>query len=139
MPKIRTALFYGAAALFILKSYAPVSLKATPLMLDSLISGSHRGYRPLGSELASFRNFLPQVPRVFLLTDHPYGEVTEEKEFQHAAQNFLCPMRVDGEPGATYGIVYCTSNQRARERLHEAGYRWLLSLSDGKGMIVRKK
>lgn len=137
---IRNALtlsFYGAVGIFMILSYTPSG--TTPGTFIRLLTEAHHTENPLGHQFDVFRKHLPGRGTVFMLTDHPFGDAKSESELRHTAQGYFVPLKIANSPGPIPGFVYCSNAATAANRLRETGYRLLLSLSDGKGIIVKEK
>jgi len=133
------SLFYIFIILVTYRNLPSVDLKAHPVLLKSLFSGSTQGYLIPASELEPFKKYLPKRGKITLLTDQPFSGNPDEEKFLYDAQNYLVPLLLDYEPEQDIGILYCSNETIAEKRLRETGYTWSLKLSEGKGTIARKK
>lgn len=128
-----------AVLILLLQGFKPVELRPTPIMIESLLSGSHKAYTPLGSEIEPYRAILPSKGIISFVMDGPIKGNKSVSEMEHGFQNYLCPLILDTEARENAGIIYCSSDDNAEKRLSELGFRWLEKLGAGKGIIVRSK
>jgi hypothetical protein len=136
------AVRYGlhlAVLILLLQGFKPVELRQTTTMVESLLSGSHKAYTPLGAEIEPYRKILPQKGIIAFVMDGPLRGDKLVSEKEHGFQNYLCPLILDTEARENAGMIYCSNDEIAEKRIAELGFRWLEKLGDGKGIIVRSK
>ena len=124
----------------ILSSFKPLSLKPNSFLLQSLFSGSDKGYIIPASELAPLKPYLPRNGFFSFIMDVPYNDNDEHadyREFFWKAQNFVIPIILNRFPAETRAIVFCANDDIADRRLEETGYMWLHHVGNGKGIAVK--
>ena len=134
---LKTLCFYSAVLIIMMFSFKPSG--TTPWTFLRMVTKAHPTEKAFGHEFAAFKKHLPEQGTVFMLTDHPFGSTKSESELRHTAQGHFAPLKIANSPGPIPGFVYCSDTANATRRLRETGYRLLLSLSDGKGIIVKEK
>jgi len=133
--------FFAAVVMLILSSYAPIALKAHPLLWQSLWSAQNRGYVLPGSAMESFKPWLDAATTYTLILDDPYVEEARKgvktKERIYDFQNFLCPVLLNPKPVEQKAIVFCADDPTAKKRIEATGYRMIKSLGPGKGLAEK--
>lgn len=140
-PKITSfvrILFHVGMITLIITSFKPLPIKAHPILLKSLFTGSDFGYIIPGSEFEPFKSILPARGKISFITDHNSGQNQDEEKLMYDAQNFLVPLLLNPEPAESIAIIYTSSHESAQNRLSALGYEWVQEFSSGKG-VVRKK
>lgn len=124
--------------LLILLNFEPVQLPPHPSLLKNLWTGETQAFFFPGQEVAFFKPVLPSEGRFTFLTDTPYQTETENTETYLRAQNFLCPLILNPRPHEKTGLLYCKNPALSEARMTEEGYRWVLELKEGAGIILKK-
>ncbi len=137
IPRASGLAVLAAAVALTLLGYEPNKLEPHPVLLRGLLEGSHTGYISPGSEIKSFRSVLPPRGTLTFLMDRPYKAEVADTEFYHRIQNYLCPLVLNPRPEENAGILFCSSDAMAQQRLQETGYRMIMRLDEGKGIIVK--
>lgn len=140
MRKIRIVLsfiFCLTVAVMVVLSKPERDPEISSELTRNLLNGSDRGFPTPGAELEPIRKILPQSGSISFITDRPFGEDLEISKFYHDAQNYLCPLILNPQPGETVGLAIFSTPEIAQKRLHEIRYSWAINWGDSKG-IIRK-
>lgn len=131
-------IFLILITLLTFKNLPSVDLKCPKVLIQSLLSGSHRGYLIDGYPLEPLKAILPKRGRFTFITDQPFEGNALSEKFTYDAQNYLAPLLLNYDPTEPVGIIATSTPELAEKRLEETGYDWVNQLPNGMG-IVRKK
>jgi hypothetical protein len=110
-----------------------------PEMLKDLLGGVSTTYRLPGSQFEIFKQFLPPNQKInFLVAETPneFASGNEWGKFYYDAQNYLAPLVLNRRPEEKLGILYCPNQEIANARLKQTNLYWVLTISDGKGIVA---
>lgn len=130
--------FYTGLFYLILTSFKPLPVKAHPILLKSLLSGSDFGYIIPGSEFEPFKSVLPKRGKISFISQRDPGISQEEEKLMYDAQNYLAPLLLNPEPAQSIAIIYTSDHESAQNRLTALNYDWVQEFSPGKG-VARKR
>lgn len=135
---VLSLLFYGAAAIIVLKVPVP-SLPPLPQKLaHDYLSGEEKAFIPVGAEFRNYSNMLPPEGPLTFIMNVPFSPYAVGIAKLYEAQAYLTPMILNPQPEEKIAIIYCDNHFIADLRMQETGYRLVAVAADGKGMAVKK-